>query len=137
MCWQICIFYIAVQMWCLGKFLPLIIGGVIPSDDERWLHFLLLLKIVDIIFSPVVCLNDLGILEGYIEEYLWQFTWIYPGCSVIPKMHYLVHYPAHIYKYIQTYVISSHCCQVLIIFVWHSIFYRLLIIEITKPITDY
>ena len=89
---------IARQMWCLGKFLPLVIGSSVPNDDERWLHFLLLLMIVDIVFSPMASLNDLGILEGYIEEYLWQFTCIYPGRSVIPKMHYLVHYPAHIYK---------------------------------------
>jgi hypothetical protein len=89
---------IARQMWCFGKFLPLVIGSSVPNDDERWLHFLLLLMIVDIVFSPVASLNDFGILEGYIEEYVWQFTCIYPGRSVIPKMHYLVHYPAHICK---------------------------------------
>lgn len=65
-------------MWCLGKFLPQVISNSIPKDDETWLHFLLLINIVDIIFSPVVSLEDLGILGGYIEEYLWQFTCIYP-----------------------------------------------------------
>jgi hypothetical protein len=58
----------------------------------------LLLKIVDIVFSPITSVDDLGILENYIEDFLWQFTHIYPGRSVIPKMHYLVHYPAHIYR---------------------------------------
>lgn len=86
-------------MWCLGKFLPLIVGSSIPNDNEKWQHFLLLLKIVDIIFSPVASVDDLGILESYIEEYLWQFSYIYPGRSIIPKMHYLVHYPVHIYRY--------------------------------------
>ena len=86
-------------MWCLGKFLPLLIGGTIPSDDEKWQHFLLLLKIVDIVFAPVASVDQLGILEGHMEDFLWQFTCIYPGRSVIPKMHYIVHYPAHIYRY--------------------------------------
>lgn len=45
-------------------------GCLVPSDDVRWFHFSLLLKIVDIIFSLVASLNDLSILEGYIEEYL-------------------------------------------------------------------
>ena len=85
-------------MWCLGKFLPLVIGGAIPDDDEKWQHFLLLLKIIDIVFSPVVSVDALAILEGYIEDFLWQFTCIYPGRSIIPKMHYIVHYPAHIYR---------------------------------------
>ena len=88
-------------MWCLAKFLPLMIGAVVPDDDEHWQHYLQLLEIIDIVFSPVVNTDDLGVLEGIIEEYLWNFTQIYPGKSVIPKMHYLVHYPSHIYRYLQ------------------------------------
>lgn len=86
-------------MWCMGTFLPLIIGTTIPEDDERWQHFLLLVKIVDIVFSPIVNIANLSILEGLIEEYLWGFTCVYHGRSVIPKMHYLTHYPAHIFRY--------------------------------------
>ena len=47
-------------MWCSGKFLLLIIGSSLPSADERWLHFLLLLKIVDTVFLPVVSVDDLA-----------------------------------------------------------------------------
>jgi hypothetical protein len=57
-------------MWCLGKFLPLVIGSSIPDDDEKWQHFLLLLKIFDIVFSPITSVDDLGILESYIEDLL-------------------------------------------------------------------
>jgi hypothetical protein len=67
-------------MWSLGKFLPLVIGSSIPDDDEKWQHFLLLLKIVDIVFSPITSVDDLGILESYIEDFLWQA--VYPHLSV-------------------------------------------------------
>ena len=59
-----------------------------------------LLKIVDYVFLPSFTMDDLGVLEGLIEEYLWNFNKIYPGWFIIPKMHYLVHYPAHIHKYV-------------------------------------
>ena len=85
----------------LGQVSPLMIGAVVPDDDEHWQHYLQLLEIIDLVFSPVVNTDDLGVLEGIIEEYLWNFTQIYPGKSVIPKMHYLVHYPSHIYSYLQ------------------------------------
>ncbi|XP_046848487.1 DNA polymerase zeta catalytic subunit-like isoform X2 [Xenia sp. Carnegie-2017] len=90
---------LARQMWCLGKFLPLALSGAIPQDEEKWMHFLLLLKIVDIVFSPITNTDELAILEGYLKKFLWKFTQLYPGVSVIPKMHYLVHYPAHIYRF--------------------------------------
>lgn len=61
-------------MWCLAKFLPLMIGGVVPNDDEHWQHYLQLLEIIDIVFSPAVSTDDLGVLEGIIDEYLHYFT---------------------------------------------------------------
>ena len=60
-------------MWCFGKFLPLVIGNLVPDDDKYWEHFLQLLEIVDIVFSTSVTVDDMGILEGLIEEYLWTF----------------------------------------------------------------
>lgn len=85
-------------MWCLAKFLPLMIGNMVPEDDERWELFCLLLEIVDIVFSPNSTVNSIGVLEGLIDDHHSKFCRLYPGRSIIPKMHYLVHYPAHIYK---------------------------------------
>ena len=53
-------------MWCLGKFLPLMIGSMVAIDDEYWQHFLLLLEIVDIVFSTSITVDTLGVLEGLI-----------------------------------------------------------------------
>ena len=72
-------------MWCLGKSLPLLIGSFIPEEEDKWQHFLLLLKIVDIVFSPKTSVDTIGLLEGFIEEYLTLFTDLYTGKSVIPK----------------------------------------------------
>ena len=36
-------------MWLLGRLLPIIIGEHIPEDDERWMLFLQLMDIVDIL----------------------------------------------------------------------------------------
>ncbi|EDO36048.1 predicted protein [Nematostella vectensis] len=43
----------ASQMWCLGRFLPLMIGSRIPGDDEKWQLFIILLEIVSIIFAEM------------------------------------------------------------------------------------
>ncbi len=50
-------------MWCLGKFLPLVIGSSIPNDDEKWQHYLLLLRVVDIVFSPAASVDDLQVFS--------------------------------------------------------------------------
>lgn len=84
----------AAQMWCLGRFLPLMIGNLIPQEDERWQLFNMLLEINDIVFSPIVSEDNIGVLEGLIEEHHETFLVLYPGRSVIPKMHYMVHYPS-------------------------------------------
>ena len=91
--------YLAAQMWCLGKFLPLLIGSLVPEEDEHWQLFQILLEITDLVFSPMITERSVGVLEGLIEEHHQTFLCLYPGRSIIPKMHYLVHYPSHMYKY--------------------------------------
>ena len=100
-------------MWCLGRFLPLIIGNLVPSEDERWQLFNILLDINDIVFSPVVNEDSIGVLEGLIEEHHATFIGLYPRRSVIPKMHYMIHFPSQMlrldsYK-LQFYKLSKYC----------------------------
>ena len=80
-------------MWCLGRFLPLIIGSQLPEDDERWCLFLTLLEIVDIIFAEVTTIDKAAYLRDLITDHHSRFVQLYPNCSVIPKMHYILHYP--------------------------------------------
>jgi len=42
----------AAQMWCMLRFLPLLIGDLIPHGNKYWELLLLLLSCMEIIFSP-------------------------------------------------------------------------------------
>ena len=41
-----------LQMWLLGRILPVLVGDRVPDDDERWHNFLVLMEIVDHLFCP-------------------------------------------------------------------------------------
>ena len=49
-------------MWLLGRILPLVIGECIPEDDERWMLYLQMMDIVDILFSPTTSEDILVLL---------------------------------------------------------------------------
>lgn len=72
---------------------------MIPEEDEKYQLFLLLLEIVEIIFSPLTSCNQASYLQSLIEEHHLKFKELYPNASIIPKMHYMVHYPRTIVRY--------------------------------------
>ena len=86
-------------MWTLGRMLPVMIGHLIPEDNENWSHFLQLLDIIDHIFSPTVRPETPGYLEVVIEENLQDFVDIYE-MSVLPKMHFLTHAARFLARYV-------------------------------------
>ena len=53
----------ATQMWCLGHFLPLFIGHLVPEGDIFWDNFLMLLTIMDYVFARSHPLTRLIMLE--------------------------------------------------------------------------
>ena len=73
--------------------LPLILADKIPEGDMHWY---LLLKICSIAISPEVTHDTIAFLRDLIKEKLTLFTSIYANAKVLPKMHYLVHYPSQI-----------------------------------------
>ena len=81
-------------MWCLGRFLPMIVKAKVPENDEKWQLYLKMLDITDIVFSPITSANQAAYLAQLIEEHHKEFKALYPNCSIIPKMHYIVHYPS-------------------------------------------
>ena len=90
----------ANQIWCLASNLPLLIGGLIPKDDEHWGLFCDLLEIMHIIFAPTVNANQGAYLQVLIQNHHEKFKELYPDCSITPKMHYMIHTPRTILRYI-------------------------------------
>ena len=90
----------ASQMWTLSRLLPVMIGKYVNEDDENWLHFLQLLDIMEYTFSPTVSSHTPAYLAVIICSNLTTYKEIYPEASFIPKMHYMVHIPQYLYKYV-------------------------------------
>lgn len=80
-------------MWLLGRLLPIVIGDLVPEDDPKWKNYLLMMKIVDVLFAQATTSDLVGTLAWQIEEHHRQFKKLYPTISIIPKMHFMVHMP--------------------------------------------
>lgn len=83
-------------MWLLGRLLPVMIGHFVPVGDEYWSSYLLLLDIIDLLFSPEIKEEDISLLAVNIQDHHSQFPVLYPNATVLPKMHYMVHMPGFI-----------------------------------------
>lgn len=96
-------------MWTLSRLLPVMVGKYIREDDDNWLHFLQLLDIMEYTFSPTVLSNTPAYLAMIISSNLTTYKELYPEFSFIPKMHYMVHIPQYLYKYVNAGNITCLC----------------------------
>ena len=80
-------------MWTLARNLPVMIGDLIPQGDVYWETFLTLLDILDICMAQVVSDDMASHLNLLIRDHHEAYTDIYPEKSLLPKQHYMVHYP--------------------------------------------
>jgi len=85
-------------MWTLARYLPMLIGQYIPSEDENWINYLTLLDIMDYLVAPSISTDETAHLKVLIEEHHITFGQLYPHASIIPKIHYLIHAPRLISK---------------------------------------
>ena len=83
----------ACQMWCLFRVLPLLIGSLIPEDNLHWKLILKLRTIVDIAFADAVTDSLSLYLKYVIQDHHTLFQQLFPTIKLIPKHHFLVHYP--------------------------------------------
>jgi hypothetical protein len=87
-------YYVSVnQMWCLGLYLPLLIGEFILEEDEHWEAYCILVQILKIVFAPVISKEQMPYLQVLIQNHHERFKALYPNASIIPKMHYMIHMP--------------------------------------------
>ncbi len=89
----------ASQMWLLARIFPLLVGDLLPRGNSNWDCLLKLLKICEICTAPVVTADNAAYLELLVEEHHKEFKRVYPGVSLIPKMHFMIHFARQILKF--------------------------------------
>lgn len=87
----------AIQSWCLVRNAPLIFGDVLERNNSYWNLLLLLIEIVNIVFSPIVT-NGMTYLKHLINDHHKLFRSLFPERRFIPKHHFMIHYPRCICK---------------------------------------
>lgn len=88
----------SIQTLCLVRNTPLIFGDLVPPGNPNWNLLLILLQIINIVFSPVVTYGMTVFLKHLISEHHQLFKSVYPHKKLIPKHHFMVHYPSCIRK---------------------------------------
>lgn len=88
----------AIQSWCLLRNMPLLFGDLIETDDKHWDLLILLLQIVNIVFSPVLSEGMTIYLKHLIINHHQLFKQIFPEINLLPKHHFMIHYPRSIRK---------------------------------------
>ncbi|KAJ8274815.1 hypothetical protein COCON_G00094400 [Conger conger] len=86
----------ATQSWCLLRNMPLLFGDLIQTDDKYWHLLLLLLQIVNIVFSPVLSDGMTIYLKHLITDHHRLFKQLFPTINLLPKHHFMIHYPRNI-----------------------------------------
>ena len=69
-----------------------------PEGNAYWRLLLLLLQIVNIVFSPVITEGMTICLKHLIIDHHRLFKELYPQQKLIPKHHFMIHYPRIIRK---------------------------------------
>jgi hypothetical protein len=82
----------AGQMWCLIRHLGLMIGDLVPEDDEHWDLILVLLSCMDIIFAPVLSKGNITFVQELIKDHHLLFLQLFPDRQLKPKHHFMTHY---------------------------------------------
>ncbi len=82
------------QIKTLFHNLPLMIGNLFSTKSkENWSNFLRLLNIINRTFTFVYNDQTISDLRNEIENYLKNFTKLYPNHPIKPKHHFMSHFP--------------------------------------------
>ncbi|GBM58824.1 hypothetical protein AVEN_179363-1 [Araneus ventricosus] len=89
----------AARMWTLLRLLPLMCATIIPEDNLHWKLFIDLKEIIELVFAPILTVDYIAYLRIRINEHLQFFKELYPEKLIIPKQHFLIHYPLHLLNF--------------------------------------
>jgi len=82
---------------CFVNFFLLIIGDLIPVDDEVWQFFLVFIEIIDSLLSHTFAHDMVKHLKILMEKHNSDYVKYFQD-NLIPKHHILIHYPRIILK---------------------------------------
>ena len=88
----------ATHMWTFIRILPKMIGESLRTD-EKFNNFLEIIRIFQFLMSDEFSLKEIDDLTDKIEKYLTAFKSLYENQKIIPKQHFLIHYPSIIRKF--------------------------------------
>lgn len=83
----------AHENWSLIRFLLLLVGNKVPEDEPAWQVLLNLKDIVELVVAPVHTHESLAYLDSKISEHGKRYQELFPNVKLLPKHHYLEHYP--------------------------------------------
>lgn len=84
----------ASQSSVLLVVLPIILARFVDSSDQRYLNFILLTQISQVLLAYRVKKSSISELQRMIYEHHIQFQKLYPHVSFTPKFHFLTHAPS-------------------------------------------
>lgn len=72
------------------------VGTLVPDDEPAWQLILNLKDIVILVVTPIHCAETIVYLEFKISEHQQLFREVFPHKKLLPKHHFLEHYPENI-----------------------------------------
>ena len=85
-------------MWTLSRIFPIIVAELL-KNDPHYLNFLEIDDIFRYLMKESFDLDGLEYLRNKIGNYLNNFKYLYKDEKIIPKEHFLIHYPTMIKKF--------------------------------------
>ena len=62
------VIHTTMQMWTFARFLPLVVGHLVPEDNKHWENFLCLFDITDNVFAPHIGKDACGHVEALLSD---------------------------------------------------------------------
>lgn len=82
----------ASEMLCFVRYFALIIGHIIPEDDEYWPLYMYLRQIIAIVTSPRTLRYHAKMLKNLIQKHHELYMKLFKT-TLKPKFHNMIHYP--------------------------------------------
>ena len=80
------------ENWCLIRFLPFLIGDLIPEGELAWQVILDQKEIVELVVAPVHTHETIAYLDVKVSEHRHRLLELIPGVTLKSKHHYIEHY---------------------------------------------